>query len=183
MRRVSVSIYSKPPMLTLTHPQPAEPRTGSRPTSKALSHHHHQGRRLPALDGGDCSIDDIRLQQCHRRAASVKRRIYKTWSWAYRAYQMHHHRLELMHLKREMRSLRISSDAKWKVVRLLWSKSKLVSSWKEAAAVKSTMTWAIPVKTKALFSSQKNLQNFSHSLSHRIFRRMHWVLNIDENKN
>jgi len=37
--------------------------------------------------------------------------------------------------------------------------------------------------TKALFSSQKILQNFSDSPSHRIFRRMHGVLNIDENKN
>ena len=36
---------------------------------------------------------------------------------------------------------------------------------------------------KALFSSQKILQNFSDSPSHRIFRRMHGVLNIDENKN
>jgi len=36
---------------------------------------------------------------------------------------------------------------------------------------------------KALFSSQKILQNFSDSPSHRIFRRMHRVLNIDENKN
>jgi len=35
---------------------------------------------------------------------------------------------------------------------------------------------------KALFSSQKILQNFSDSPSHRIFRRMHEVLNIDENK-
>jgi hypothetical protein len=34
-----------------------------------------------------------------------------------------------------------------------------------------------------LFTSQKILQNFSHSPSHRIFRRMHGVLNIDENKN
>jgi len=38
-------------------------------------------------------------------------------------------------------------------------------------------------KDKALFSFQKILQNFSNSLSHRIFRRMHGVLNIDENKN
>jgi len=36
---------------------------------------------------------------------------------------------------------------------------------------------------KALFSFQKNLQNFSDSPSHRIFRRMHGVLNIDKNKN
>jgi len=35
----------------------------------------------------------------------------------------------------------------------------------------------------ALFSSQKILQNFSDSLSHRIFRHMHEVLNIDKNKN
>jgi len=35
----------------------------------------------------------------------------------------------------------------------------------------------------ALFSFQKILQNFSDSLSHRIFRRMHKVLNIDKNKN
>jgi len=34
--------------------------------------------------------------------------------------------------------------------------------------------------TKALFSSPKILQNFSDSPSHRIFRRMHGVLNIDE---
>jgi hypothetical protein len=38
-------------------------------------------------------------------------------------------------------------------------------------------------KPKALFSSQKILQNLSHSSSHRIFRRMHEVLNIDKNKN
>ena len=36
---------------------------------------------------------------------------------------------------------------------------------------------------KALFSSQKVLQNFSDFSSHRIFRRMHGVLNINENKN
>jgi len=36
---------------------------------------------------------------------------------------------------------------------------------------------------KALFSSPKILQNFSDSPSHRIFRRMHEVLNIDKNKN
>jgi len=34
----------------------------------------------------------------------------------------------------------------------------------------------------ALFSSLKILQNFSDSPSHRIFRRMHGVLNIDKNK-
>jgi len=34
-----------------------------------------------------------------------------------------------------------------------------------------------------LFSSQKNLQNFSDFPSHQIFRRMHEVLNTDENKN
>jgi hypothetical protein len=36
---------------------------------------------------------------------------------------------------------------------------------------------------RALFGSQKILQNFSDSPSHQIFRRMHEVLNIDENKN
>jgi len=36
---------------------------------------------------------------------------------------------------------------------------------------------------KALFSSQKILQNFSDSPSHRIFRHMHEVLNINKNKN
>jgi len=36
---------------------------------------------------------------------------------------------------------------------------------------------------KALFSSLKILQNFSNSPSHRIFRRMYEVLNIDKNKN
>jgi len=36
---------------------------------------------------------------------------------------------------------------------------------------------------RPLFSFQKILQNFSDSPSHRIFRRMHEVLNIDENKN
>jgi len=36
---------------------------------------------------------------------------------------------------------------------------------------------------KALFSYSKILQNFSDSPSHRIFRRMHEVLNIDKNKN
>ena len=35
----------------------------------------------------------------------------------------------------------------------------------------------------ALFTSQKILQNFSHFSSHRIFRRIYGVLNIDENKN
>jgi tRNA(Met) C34 N-acetyltransferase TmcA len=34
-----------------------------------------------------------------------------------------------------------------------------------------------------LFSSQKILQNFSHFPSYRIFRRIHGVLNINENKN
>ena len=38
-------------------------------------------------------------------------------------------------------------------------------------------------RPKALFSSQKLLQNFSDSPSHQIFRRMHRVLNIDKNKN
>jgi len=37
--------------------------------------------------------------------------------------------------------------------------------------------------SKALFNSQKILQNFLDSSSHQIFRRMHEVLNIDENKN
>jgi len=37
--------------------------------------------------------------------------------------------------------------------------------------------------TRALFSSQKILQNFSDSPSHRIFRCMHGVLNIYKNKN
>jgi len=36
---------------------------------------------------------------------------------------------------------------------------------------------------KALFSSLKILQNFLNFPSHRIFRRMHGVLNIYENKN
>jgi len=35
----------------------------------------------------------------------------------------------------------------------------------------------------ALFSSQKILQIFLDFPSHRIFRRMHGVLNMDENKN
>jgi len=35
----------------------------------------------------------------------------------------------------------------------------------------------------ALFSSQKILQNFLDSMSHRIFRRMYGALNIDKNKN
>jgi len=39
------------------------------------------------------------------------------------------------------------------------------------------------VYARALFSSQKILQNFSDFPSHRIFRRMHGVLNIDKNKN
>jgi len=38
-------------------------------------------------------------------------------------------------------------------------------------------------KIWALFSFQKILQNFLDSPSHRIFRHMHGVLNIDENKN
>ena len=37
--------------------------------------------------------------------------------------------------------------------------------------------------TEALFSFQNLLQNFSDSSSHRIFRRIHRVLNIDKNKN
>ena len=37
--------------------------------------------------------------------------------------------------------------------------------------------------TWALFTSQKILQNFSDFPSHQIFKRMHEVLNIDENKN
>ena len=36
---------------------------------------------------------------------------------------------------------------------------------------------------QALFSFPKILQIFSDSPSHRIFGRMHGVLNIDENKN
>jgi hypothetical protein len=36
---------------------------------------------------------------------------------------------------------------------------------------------------EALFTSHKILQNFSDFPSHRIFRRMHEVLNIDKNKN
>jgi len=42
------------------------------------------------------------------------------------------------------------------------------------------MIWHL---TKALFSFSKILQNFSDSPSHRIFRRMQGVLNIDKNKN
>ena len=37
--------------------------------------------------------------------------------------------------------------------------------------------------TKVLFSSQNILQNFLDYPAHRIFRLMHGVLNIDENKN
>ena len=47
----------------------------------------------------------------------------------------------------------------------------------------ATVYKKIRVRTKALFSFQKILQNFSDSPSHRIFRHMHGVLNIDENKN
>jgi hypothetical protein len=36
--------------------------------------------------------------------------------------------------------------------------------------------------TKAMFSFQKILQNFSDSPSHRIFGHMHEALNIDKNK-
>jgi hypothetical protein len=36
--------------------------------------------------------------------------------------------------------------------------------------------------SKALFSFQKILQNFSDFPSHRIFRYMHEALNIDKNK-
>jgi len=39
------------------------------------------------------------------------------------------------------------------------------------------------LSSQALFSSQTILQNFSDSPSHRIFRHMHEVLNIDKNKN
>jgi len=35
---------------------------------------------------------------------------------------------------------------------------------------------------KDLFTSTQNLKNFQDFLSHRIFRRMHGVLNINENK-
>jgi hypothetical protein len=38
----------------------------------------------------------------------------------------------------------------------------------------------ISLITKAMFSSQKNLQNFSDSPSHRIFGHMHEALNIDK---
>jgi len=37
--------------------------------------------------------------------------------------------------------------------------------------------------TKALFSSPQKPKSFQDSLSHRIFRHIHEVLNIDENKN
>jgi len=41
----------------------------------------------------------------------------------------------------------------------------------------------IKAKTAALFSSKKFLQIFSDFPSPQIFKRMHRVLNIDENKN
>ena len=47
----------------------------------------------------------------------------------------------------------------------------------------SFITCKLIEKAWALFSYPKILQNFSDFLSHRIFRRMHEVLNIDENKN
>ena len=34
-----------------------------------------------------------------------------------------------------------------------------------------------------MFTSTKKLKNFQDSPSHRIFRRMHGVLNVDKNKN
>jgi len=52
-----------------------------------------------------------------------------------------------------------------------------------AAVSRSTVGGRGPFHSWALFSSQKILQNFSHFPSHRIFKRMHRVLNIDENKN
>ena len=55
---------------------------------------------------------------------------------------------------------------------------------KQELALLHTWTWVTSrTYAEALFTSQKILQNFSHSPSHRIFRCMHEILNIDENKN
>jgi len=45
------------------------------------------------------------------------------------------------------------------------------------------MITAVAAPSRALFTSLKILQNFSDFPSHQIFRRVHEVLNIDENKN
>jgi hypothetical protein len=51
----------------------------------------------------------------------------------------------------------------------------------EKAREMTSRTLAIKTKlATALFSSEKILQNFSDSLSHRIFGHMHEVLNIDK---
>jgi hypothetical protein len=51
-------------------------------------------------------------------------------------------------------------------------------SYFEGASVDHAIPF--PKQTWALFSSQKILQNFSDSPSHRIFRHMHETLNIDK---
>jgi len=56
--------------------------------------------------------------------------------------------------------------------------SYAAASWRRLAAEALNI-----YTTMALFSFQKSLQNFSDYLLHQIFRRMHEVLNIDENKN
>ena len=43
--------------------------------------------------------------------------------------------------------------------------------------------YSIWFSIKALFSSPRNSKIFEDSLSHRILRHMHEILNIDENKN
>ena len=53
----------------------------------------------------------------------------------------------------------------------------------DSASLPFSMIWSLFLVVKALFSSQKILQNFLDSPSHRIFRHMYEVLNIDKNKN
>jgi len=59
----------------------------------------------------------------------------------------------------------------------------LVGKLNRASLQTSQLFFAVSFSSTALFTSQKILQNFSYFPSHRIFRRMHGILNIDENKN
>jgi len=61
-----------------------------------------------------------------------------------------------------------------------WKNKRGAHRW---GATGHTMQGRLSFWLLALFSFPKILQNFLDSPSHRIFRRMHEVLNIDENKN
>jgi len=67
-------------------------------------------------------------------------------------------------------------------VKKIFMKTTKAGVMREIIKDKSDVTFFLHSHPKALFSSQKILQNFSNFPSHRIFRRMHGVLNIDENK-